>query len=53
MKTITLPMPTLGEIFKEQVHEDVQRCREIVISIADDLKNSFMKTYSPSCMPFN
>jgi hypothetical protein len=53
MKEITLQMPTLGEICKNQLRHDLNRWREIIVAIKNDIKESFIKTYSPSCMPFN
>ncbi len=53
MKEITLQIPTLGEMLKGQLQKDLNRCREIIVSIKNDIKESFIKTYSPSCMPFN
>ncbi len=46
MKTITLPLPTLGEILKDQVQNDLNRCREIIVAIKNDIKESFIKAYS-------
>jgi len=46
MKTITLPIPTLGEIIKDQLQNDLNRCREIIVSIKNDIKESFTKAYS-------
>ncbi|MCX6822593.1 MAG: hypothetical protein NTX91_01160 [candidate division SR1 bacterium] len=46
---IALTIPSI-ENMKEL---DPKTIREIVISIKDNLKELFLKLYSPSCMPFN
>jgi hypothetical protein len=46
MKTITLPQPTVGEILKDQLQNDLNRCREIIVAIKNDIKESFIKAYS-------
>lgn len=51
MNTQILSMPTFREIIKEQVNYDITKMREIIVSITSDIKESFIKSYSPSCMP--
>lgn len=38
-------LPTIGEIVKDQIQTDLAKCREIIISIKNALKESMMKSY--------